>query len=665
MVRIASILFLICEGFCILSCGGGGGGGGNQAIPPLVAPTNLTIDALETRGEFQVTWTPPQGSVDSVELEGSIGNSPFTRLPSGQFGPFARTTRFRLDPDLTPEETPVKVRIRSIRGSEASAYSPEAMTLMPLIPPSGLGCWDGSYGGIELGWDLDSKVATGVILERSLFPKPDSQPTFEIIFRGSITPTLFKDFNIKEDTLYLYRICFTTPSQKSAYVQKKSILVPINTIKLISVEPRINGCKINWENFSTKTTSISVYRSPRFQESNFASNSGELIANLAPTATAFTDTTAGEGPFSYTFKNQGGSEYRFSRVIPVVTVPHGTGPSLAVSTVELPSGNNYAKSALGWFSLSDDFSFVGPNGTFKIPLPPSYTSKLVLDKDGYPHILIYRGLGDGSNMKEVVHGWLDISGLHLETIATLNILRQEEFFFTIDNDKNIHCAWIDLSALKFAIKYGIYKNKLWVEKEIEETNASAEKVKCFISSKNEVFVTFLENSKLSIFSKNLNSTDFSKEQISLENLGSEYEFHTLGAKRILIYYPLRQINSNSYYMVSYVMHDGTSWSQTFPLGNIPIPLTGYFLKISATSANEGKISLLVSDGKIGQLFSSLDGKSWTTTIIGPNPVLLNFDSTNRLLALTSGGYIGNVGFETFVTYQELQSIPSAVNSHDQ
>ena len=135
---------------------------------------------------------------------------------------------------------------------------------------------------INLSWTNNSKVSTGVDIERST-----SGGLFTQIATGPSTATTYTDTGLTGSTTYQYRVAAIGTSSNSAYSNVVSLKTPIQKTTLTGLtatrsSTSIDQVDLSWTNNSGTTNPISIERS-------FGTGPYSVIASISSATTTYTD----------------------------------------------------------------------------------------------------------------------------------------------------------------------------------------------------------------------------------------------------------------------------------------------------------------------------------------------------------------------------------------
>jgi hypothetical protein len=409
-----------------VACTGSGARRGSVPDPP----RDVTITRGVDFDTFHVAWTPSSFAIDRYELEGSLDATSWEMI-ADDIPPQAIGGSFQLDASA-PELVDVSIRMRTVRGSQRSAYSNVASTLRGLRPPSGLSADVCAWEKICLAWTRGSTAAEAVRVERATYD--DLSYTFgPYVVVATIAPdaTSYVDPAVLPGIAYQYRVRYVATHAGAAV---ESNAVERTTSARTSVAPPsdvqvsvVDGAPhLTWVNQSAIASAVLVWRAD-----GFTAEYGTTLATLAADASSYADTTAAPGLYQY-------------KVIAVYQ-PWASGASAPVralvpaagfdaTTIVLPAGQtnqftargssgrwwraSYGPGALLVWSPSDvdrwtEHRVDAPMGTlFADP-------GILLDAAERPHIVYARAIPNGTTSwpSDIVHEWYDGTTWQSEVVA--------------------------------------------------------------------------------------------------------------------------------------------------------------------------------------------------------------------------------------------------------
>jgi hypothetical protein len=408
--------------FSAAGCGGGGGGG-------LQPPSSVTFEQGEPFDQVIVRWVAPPGPVDAYELSGRTGGgvweAPVT-IPAPADGVYAT-----LDASV-PELVTLGVRVRSVRRTFTSAWSPEATLFRSVRPPTGL---IASISAVEpsgnhvppvhLSWSNASAVATALQVERA--PWLDPNPVYTPVATLAASAIAFDDEGVTEGQ-WTYRIRAGAGTRwgpwTSTWTNEAVDIVPPRGL-VVTKEP--DQIRVTWTNGSARAEQVVDRVSP-------TTTGGGAEAVLPVGSHEYVDPLATPWP---------ATGYRVTAVIPGFPVPAVatdevlvgkftlTGPpALDASARRTPDALVYTLTdggqlhALSQPSGSDEDRFAierdtGAGWEHHVLMGAKGFAQpgLLADPEGRPHAVFYRGYPGAVN-STLVHAWHDGTDWREDVITT-------------------------------------------------------------------------------------------------------------------------------------------------------------------------------------------------------------------------------------------------------
>ncbi|WP_306600349.1 hypothetical protein [Geothrix sp. 21YS21S-2] len=408
----------------MLSCGGGGGSSApNPVFPSVPAPSNVTVAYSPSNYQVTVSWTPPAATVDGYDLEGCLQGQAFTKLNTTLI-PAAYTSALLTTSTVPRELDTFTFRMRSFAGTTYGGYSNTASFTTPLNPLSYVFA-TASPDKLEIAVTLgqSSYMATGIILERATVDaNGEAIGAWTRLAELPAASGTWTDTQVQESVNYRYRgtnTCGVVSSEPQlSWIQSVGPFAPTG----LACVPELGALNLTWTNHSTTATAIQITRSP------VAAAGTDVLATLAPTATAYRDGNLRPGHYTYSIRVSQGSRITLGGSVggypldppgaPVLqSTPLTTVPDLANAAVLTPSGTWIAgQSGYGFFSV-----FPPPGAAWN---PWTITSAalvgngfLAADVQGIPHMVHGSSKTAAALPAALVHAWFDGQGWSSEKIT--------------------------------------------------------------------------------------------------------------------------------------------------------------------------------------------------------------------------------------------------------
>jgi hypothetical protein len=415
----SALLGLACT-VLLVSCGGGGGG---STPPALLPPANFTASQSGDFDTVAFSWSPASGGITGYEAEGRMGSGAWDALgvpiPPDAIGGFITFQ------SSVPELSPFTFHIRSVRGSERSAWSPDATYFRSLRPPQALAsAQDTDPEHISLTWTRGSTVNTGTRVERALRDAGGVPGAYTLVADLAADATSYLDLATAEASSYLYRLRHATSTVLGMESTTTSPVTALHTPTDFRTQGGVSSVSLQWTNRSTATTSIVVFR----VDGGIAPTpSPTAVAVLGPGATSYLDTALGAGSYTYTLELRSASQARQTPSLPGFSLPAigWTGSQVYLPNYVRTMGRDgrwygwengygtlqttlYQSSGNGWVTHAF------PLGTWGL-LDPGV---LVDDLDRPHAAYTWRDPAQPSGPLELRHAWHDGTSWQEETVTT-------------------------------------------------------------------------------------------------------------------------------------------------------------------------------------------------------------------------------------------------------
>ena len=451
----------------LLSCGGGGAGGGS-APAALLPPANFS--ATQGVADFDTvdfTWTAASGGITGYEAEGRMGNGAWESLgvpipPEAIGGSITFLSS-------VPELTAFSFHIRSLRGTERSAWSPDAPYFRSLRPPMALvSALDTNPEQVSLTWTRGSTANTGTRLERAPLTSGGPSSAYVLLADLAADATSFLDATAAEASSYQYRLRHTTGSVLGMEVTSASPVTALRTPTDFRTQSGVGSVHLQWTNRSTAATSIAILR----VDGGLAPTPPPAtVAVLGPGVTSFQDQTLAAGSYTYSLELRAGSQTRQTPSLPGYSLPAAgwAGSQLFLPAFVRTMGKDgrwygwengygtgqttlYQSSGSGW--VTHGF----PPGTWSL-LDPG----VQVDDLGRLHAAYaWRDPALQNGPLELRHAWHDGSSWQEETVVTrnaMNFSNNRAPCFGVAGDGTPHLLWSSYDSgnngiLEYAVKEG-------------------------------------------------------------------------------------------------------------------------------------------------------------------------------------------------------------------
>jgi hypothetical protein len=450
----------------LLSCGGGGGGGSTATPSALLPPANFTATQGAVFDDVDFRWTPAGGGITGYEAEGRLGSGAWeslgTPIPADAIG-----GSITFDPSV-PELTSFTFHIRSVRGTERSAWSPDAAYLRSLRPPEALTVGpDANPEAFALAWGRRSTANTGTRVERALRDANGVPGPYVLAADLPAGATAYVDPAVAESASYQYRVRHTAGSVTGMEAISTS---PVSALRIpteVRIQSGAGSVSLQWTNRSLVATGIAVLR---VDGGTAPTPPPTVIAQLSPTTSSYLDAGLGAGTYTYTLELRSPSQSR--------QTPGYTGLSLpasgwTASQILLPSyvrnqgrdgrwygwenGHGTGQTTLYRSAGSDWEAHALPLGAWAVLEPGT-----LVDRLGHPHAAYaWRDPALLSGPMELRHVWHDGTAWREEAAASrvLNFSASRDPRFALAGDGTPHLFWSSYDTggqgiLEYAVKEG-------------------------------------------------------------------------------------------------------------------------------------------------------------------------------------------------------------------
>lgn len=217
---------------------------------------------------------------------------------------------------------------------------PEILPLPHSVPtPSNLSASKSNSGnGVSISWSSNNS-SFGYVLYRATV-----NGSFSVISSGSGGTYSYTDDSVDENTIYRYKVAYTTESGFEGASCAEILYIPV--VSGLSSVTKGSTVELSW-NIVAGATSYSVYSTTYETYSNYFNLRGEVYTN---SFTISNPSTA--SPLYYSIKaNYSGDESDYS---PRINGQHGVLPAPVISI----SSNTYKENTLQWTRVEDAASYV-------------------------------------------------------------------------------------------------------------------------------------------------------------------------------------------------------------------------------------------------------------------------------------------------------------------
>ncbi len=444
-LHLARLTVLLPLAFAVAALAGCGGGGGGAPA----APTGFT--AIQNPGDFDqvdFAWTPPAGAIDGYEAEGRLGAGEWQSLggdiPAGAIG---GTIQF-LAP-APPELTEFAFRLRSVRGGQRSAWTPEAPYHRTLRPPANPAVAV-EPDGLRLTWQNTSLLGTGVAIQ---LLRDGAWTTIASGLPATAT-TWLDAHQLVADAWRDYRILATAGAVQGMPVALFSTGYPATPVRALTATTEAGGVRLRWTLPPLLHAALVVHRrGPNDM------GPGEVVAPLAPGATSYLDPAP---PGAYTWA----VEIRFadpgalgpSADVAGVAPPSGA-PAWTATPLLLPEATAAARDGAGRLALAIGSNYFPPStGAQRVAFhgegaPPDHdlgenhgwaAPAVAFDAAGHPHAMVLRPVppaAPGEPAIALLHAWHDGAAWAEEEVVRRAFDDPDAVRFAVGPGGALHAAW--------------------------------------------------------------------------------------------------------------------------------------------------------------------------------------------------------------------------------
>lgn len=648
----------------LMACGGGGGG---PKAPVLNPPSSVSASADSTFGSFTLTWTEPATVVDGYEVEVKIGTGTYEKVGTTTIPNGVKTLKVYNSGNLA-ELTPLAFRMRSLAGGSYSSYSNEASTKLPLKPTSYVSVYyDSTLGSMRLSWSNDSLLATTVKVEKATMTLSQPGP-FATLFEGPASVLQASDDNLKEDTTYRYRVSLSGQGETSKFQTADSIPITLLAPKITSAIAGANGVTIQWQGMSAKASEVQIQRGTGYYSPYYVT-----IAGVPNGTTQFIDPGVVGGFYSYRLAVKSGFQTEYSAPVNLVTLPTGTGLSLATKLITLPSNIM----AIGNWNGSPTFVVQGTVSYSYIIQPPANAawtahtiyniaevgeSGFILDAQGRPHLLFRRSLGGSTGVQAVIHEWFN------GTSWTTEELFRSTFYdssassgirFAMAPDGFLHAVW-QPSDFSGPIWYGTNRSGTWESIQLIPVGGISNlgTLRIAVGFDGTAYVAMGLWNKVVLFTRPTGITDFSQEEVPTGTIRAGWydsiEIQPFGAQLAFFYERDWTSGADLSYPQMCVIKDQGSWNQ--PTQLISRPHTGSSTVAKAVALSNGRLAYAINMPDGLRIFTLGSNQTWNALMLAPvsnySPIQMGFNTQDKFWCAVDGGWGAQNGTEIYAWYSE-------------
>lgn len=405
----------------LLLCACGGNGDGTRGIQP---PGGFAVTSapLGNFYELEFTWTPPPGSVDGYNLQGSVGAGGFQALNTTLIPENTSGGTLDLDPS-TPERTDFLFRIDAVKGSQTSgwAQAPFHLGIKPATFFSGT--VEPALATIHLTWTANSTVADSLTLRRTAFP-PGAPATVTTLAPPALGATTYDDTDLHENTTYDYLLTYNKGDESSAAADSGDMFYDLNAPEHLVVTTGASSANLTWTLTSALTSEIRVYR--RTAAGSSPSPSG-VLTTLPAAAREYTDTGLTPGIYTYevdSYEATTGAEERSGWVTACTQPAPLDGQTFQVQYTSMAWAPSIQPDAQGGWLLWPVAMGAASYG-LELWTPSGSTQQFYTKAAGWlsePPILMDAGsqphMAWVDEAYNLVHLWRSTAGWQTETVAT-------------------------------------------------------------------------------------------------------------------------------------------------------------------------------------------------------------------------------------------------------
>lgn len=462
-------VFCVALGFSLLwACGGGGGGGGGSAPAPsaLLPPANFAATQGAVFDEVSFHWSPAGGGITGYEAEGRLGSGAWESLGT-PIPPDAIGGTITFDPGV-PELTSFTFHIRSVRGTERSAWSPDAPYLRSLRPPEAFTVTAGADPEtFSLAWIRRSTANTGTRIERALRDANGIPGAYVMAADLPAGATAYTDSVVAETASYQYRVRHTAGTVTGMEALGTSPVSALRTPTDFRTQNGVGSVGLQWTNRSTVATGITVLR---VDGGTAPTPPPSVIAQLPPTASSYLDAGLGAGTYTYTLEFRSPSQIRQTPSFAGFSLPAS---GWTVSPLFLPSHVRLQGRDGRWYGWENGYGTgqtilyrsAGPDWeahTFPLGTWALLEPGVLVDGLGHPHAAYaWRDPALLSGPMELRHTWHDGATWREETATSrvLNFSASRDPRFALAGDGTPHLFWSSYDGggqgiLEYAVKEG-------------------------------------------------------------------------------------------------------------------------------------------------------------------------------------------------------------------
>jgi hypothetical protein len=282
-----------------VACGGGG----------VATPAFLVVSSNPYDPDFLDTVTlawQPTGGVDRYELQARVGSDPWEtvddQIPGDSDGGYLSFDA------AAPEAADYYFRLRSIKGTDTSAWSNEAHLFRGVRPARDVRV-SSVYDGVVIGlsWTQGSTQAQTLLLERAVIAWDGGQGAWSPVPGVDVADTSLLDADIAswvDGAQFTYRLTYWKNGHSSAPATGTSVRhQPLAPIGLTAVPAGPNSIQLTWTPRSTYANRQVVVRFARDFLGPSNPGDGDVV-ELPITASSYLDVVPSRSAYFYAVRAQ-------------------------------------------------------------------------------------------------------------------------------------------------------------------------------------------------------------------------------------------------------------------------------------------------------------------------------------------------------------------------
>lgn len=468
-------LLLVIHILSLSGCGGGGGTSQSGANSSTTSPSNLTGKQGSSFDAIELDWIKPTVAFDGYTVEISVADGNYQSLSSDLIPNNWQGVILTFNAS-TPELLDLKFRVCAVRGGIKSDYSNIVSYFRGVRPASNLFI-DFPRSSLLITWMKNSIVADTVHLEKAILNADGTPGTWLTLNNVSADSLAYLDHDLLEGTIYAYRITYSKGSVSSSPIVGNSPVIPISSVTAFAVASQADGIHLTWQNRSSLSTEIVVWRSPNWGAgySTYARD----IAHLSKVSTTFIDAVNSPGSYEYYLETKSASASIWSPIVAAqYQVPNA--PVLSSQILTLPAASSIYQSRSGKICLSVDNNYTpglrinnGATWDPHLALGTIWAYPYVrFDNLDNPHLVSVKRIA-GTDY-ELIHEWYDGTSWQSEPIFTRNVLTDPYLLwpaivFELDSAGQIHIVLDESQGSQPSTSGLIYVHKGssgWVEESL-------------------------------------------------------------------------------------------------------------------------------------------------------------------------------------------------------